>query len=691
MSRLFLLVLNMSITGSLVALAVMAARILLKRAPKIFSYGLWAIVLFRLLCPFSFESALSLMPVNKEPIPQDLVYMHNPAINTGMKMIDIPINNSLGEALAPVNQGASVNPAGVITEIFAMIWLAGITVLLCYGFITYFRLKQRLSTATLVEDNIYETDLIKTAFVMGVIKPKIIIPINLSRNEFDYIIKHEETHIKRFDYIIKPVAFLALTIHWFNPIIWLSYYLMTKDMEMSCDESVMKNTGDDIRVNYSSSLLALSARQSGLLSPLAFGEGNVKGRIKNVLNYRKPPFWIMVSALFIIIFVLVLFGTDPLKSGDQAEGKQENQNIYKNEDLGFSLNFPEEWEGKYLIEEGDNSISVFDKDIYDRGQGGLLFTINRTIGELITQEDMDMEPVPTKIILQGNGYTYFYRLPTDVNYPVDDEVLSKHYQEMSQQINYAVQGISLLGDQKPQAANDGFKVVGSSYFTLEIPSQWDIKAPDSLPIWNIYEGNNQVGWIQMLPYEIEEIIEGSDKALREDLYNEDTMRKMNITLNSDYADKSIMEKMKTTFKFTGGPFNVVDLESAANLYLAKGCKKVFGTIDSFELENGKLRALIVNVMEFIPDGPSDKNPNGFRIEDLKYREAYTLDQAVNVAPLAPPNYTSYSMYYLPLLDENFINTYDYKNMYTYDYKNMYFDFIVGDRGNLLVVLGHYIP
>ena len=694
MNRLFLIVLNMSITGSFVALAVMIARLLLKRAPKIFSYALWAIVLFRLICPFSFESAVSLIPANREPIPKEIVYMQNPAINTGIKTIDVSVNNSIVESLPPANQAASVNPIGVTIEIYAIIWLFGITVLLCYGFITYFRLKQRLSIATLVRDNIYETDFIKTAFVMGFIKPKIIIPINLSENEFDYIIKHEEIHIKRFDYIIKPVAFLALIIHWFNPIIWLSYYLMAKDMEMSCDESVMKNTKEDIRVHYSSSLLALSAKQSGLLSPLAFGEGNVKSRIKNVLNYKKPSFWIMILALIIIAFVLISFGTDPQKIGEPSEPvNNQNQdtdseintdnNIYKNENLGFSLKFPKEWEDKYSIEESDNYISVFDMQIYDTGQGGLLFTINRTIGEMITQQDMTMEPVPTKIILQGNGYTYFYRLPSDVNYPINDEELSRHYQEMSEQINYVVQGISLLGEEKPEASSNGFKVVGSSYFNVEVPNEWDIKPLEHLPIWDIYEGNNQVGWIQMLPYETEEIINVSDNALREYLYNEDTLRKMNITLHSNYADKSIMDKIKMSFKFTGGPYNVIDLQSTANLYIAQGCKKVFGTIDSLEIENGNPTALIVNVMEFIPDGPDDNNPNGFRIEDLKYREIYTLEQGVNVAALAPPNFTSYEMYYMPLLDENFINN--------YDYKNFFFDFIVGNDGNLLVLLGHYIP
>ena len=401
MSSLFLTVLNMSLTASFAALAVMSARLLFKKLPKIFSYALWAVVLFRLICPFSFESALSLIPNNTESIPQEIVFTQNPSINTGIKMIDNIVNKSLETSLPPVNHVASVNSMGVITEIGALIWMLGIIALLCYGVTTYFKLKLRLSTATLVRDIIYETDRIKTAFVLGLFKPRIVIPTNTSETELSYIIKHEETHIKRFDYIIKFVAFLALTIHWFNPIIWLSYFLMEKDMEMSCDESVMKNTSEDIRVNYSSSLLSISAKQSGLLSPLAFGEGNVKSRIKNVLNYKRPSFWIVILAIVILVFVLISFGTDSKNKEEQPEiNAPESTNntvladdeiIYKNNTLGFSLMFPKEWKDKYAIEESKDNISVFNKKIYDKGEGGLLFTINRTVGELITQVDMDME------------------------------------------------------------------------------------------------------------------------------------------------------------------------------------------------------------------------------------------------------------------------------------------------------------
>jgi len=313
MSSMFTTVLNMSITASYAAIAIIIARLFLYRAPKIFSYALWTVLLFRLLCPFTFESSVSLMPVNSQPIPQDIVYVENPAIQTGIKVIDNTVNTSIKNSL-PVNQIASVNPMGEVMELGSLIWIIGILFLLTYGIITFLNLKNRLSIATLVNHNIYETDRIETPFVLGFIKPKIYIPTNLSENEFNYIIKHELTHIKRYDYIIKLIAFIALSIHWFNPIIWFSYFLMSKDMEMSCDESVMKDFNEDIRSSYSKSLLSLSAKQSGILVPLSFGESNVKSRIKNVLNYKKPTLWVIVILIIIIIGIIFILGTNPMKN-----------------------------------------------------------------------------------------------------------------------------------------------------------------------------------------------------------------------------------------------------------------------------------------------------------------------------------------------------------------------------------------
>lgn len=327
MSNYFITVLNMSLTASFVAVAVIITRLLLKKAPKVFSYALWAIVLFRLVCPITFESPLSLIPGMTNAIPQDIVYSQNPTITTQIEMIDTAINQSIQASLPAANPAASVNPMGIFMEIAKFIWLLGVLMFLSYGVISYLRLKHKLLTATLVKNNIYETDRIQTPFVLGIIKPRIFIPIGLAGIELDYILKHEETHIKHYDYIIKPVAFLIIVIHWFNPLMWLSYFLMIKDMEMSCDESVMKQSNEDIRINYSNSLLSLSGRQSGLLFPLTFGESNTKSRIKNVLNYRKSAFLVTIFAVIIIAVVAVGLMTNQKENPNLQEDNQLRNNV----------------------------------------------------------------------------------------------------------------------------------------------------------------------------------------------------------------------------------------------------------------------------------------------------------------------------------------------------------------------------
>ncbi len=312
MSGVFLKILSMSLTASYVAIAVIIVRFFLKKSPKIFSYVIWSVVLFRLLCPITFESQLSLIPLNMESIPQNIVFTENSSIDTGVSVIGDTLNNTVNTSLPAVNSAAIINPIDVIIQIGSIIWVAGIILLLIYGLASYIKLKNKLTIATLIDDNIFETDQIRTPFVMGIIKPKIFIPVNIPDEEFNYILKHEQTHIKRYDYIIKLLSFLALTIHWFNPLMWLSYFLMSKDMEMSCDETVIKSTGEDIRTKYSNSLLSLSVKQSGLLVPLAFGESNVKSRIKNILNYKKTSFWIFATVIAIVAGIVVALGTNPI-------------------------------------------------------------------------------------------------------------------------------------------------------------------------------------------------------------------------------------------------------------------------------------------------------------------------------------------------------------------------------------------
>ena len=302
----------MSVTASIVALAVMLARIPLKKAPKIFSYALWGVVLFRLVFPFSIESIFSLMPTSANAIPQNIVVSQNPMIQTGVQFIDTPINTTIYNALPPISTENAINPIYTIFDIAGYVWLIGFIALLLYATIGYISLKKCVYFATLVKDNIFETDKIKSPFVLGFIRPKIYFPVTIDPTQNDYILKHEQTHIKRLDYIIKPFAYIVFALHWFNPIMWLSYFLMSKDMEMSCDEAVLSKTTSDIRGEYSTSLLSLAVERVSLLNPIAFsfGESNVKERVVNVLSFKRYSKWVTVVSFMVVVVFFIGFSSN---------------------------------------------------------------------------------------------------------------------------------------------------------------------------------------------------------------------------------------------------------------------------------------------------------------------------------------------------------------------------------------------
>lgn len=302
----FIQILNMSLGAAWAALLVMAGRLLLRRAPKVFSYALWSVVLFRLVCPVSFTSVFSLMP-RPQTIPQNIVYAARPEIQSGFTFFDQAVNQSL----PPAAPAASINPVQLWLEVGNLVWQAGALLMFLYCVLSYLRFCRQLREATRREGNVWESDRIPTAFVLGFFRPRIYLPLGLGEEEREYILCHEETHIRRMDHLVKPLALLLLCVHWFNPVLWLTYFLMCRDMEMSCDEAVMEKLGSGIRKGYSSSLLAVSARQSGLMSPLAFGENDVKTRIRNILRYKKPAFWVLMAALVLGVILAFCLLTDP--------------------------------------------------------------------------------------------------------------------------------------------------------------------------------------------------------------------------------------------------------------------------------------------------------------------------------------------------------------------------------------------
>lgn len=331
--RFFISILNMSLVASYVIIFVIIARFFLKKAPKIFSYALWSVVLFRLICPFSFESGLSFIPTSKTPIPQDIIYSETPKINTGISVVDTLVNPILPVS---VSNTVSINPIQIWIYIGTVIWLLGILLMIGYSVISFIKLKRSLITATPLRDNIYVADHISTPFVMGLFKSKIYIPSTLLENEQNYIIAHEICHIKRLDHITRILGFVALSIHWFNPLVWIGFILSGKDMELSCDEAVMKTMDIDIRVQYSQSLLRFATgRKLITATPLAFGEGDTKERIKNVLKYKKTNIWILIIAVIAIVCLFVALGTNQKDKKTIQDGTYSM--IVQDDEIGGSI------------------------------------------------------------------------------------------------------------------------------------------------------------------------------------------------------------------------------------------------------------------------------------------------------------------------------------------------------------------
>ena len=298
MDKLFLTVLNMSLTGAFVIAAVILARLPLKKAPKVISYCLWMVAGFRLVFPFSIEGAFSLIPFKAQPIPLDIAAQAVPRIDSGIPYI----NNAVSGVLPAAAPSASVNPLRIWTSVGAYVWLMVVAAMLLYGTVSYALLKRRTRTAIRADGNIYEADNIGSPFVLGVIKPKIYIPLSLAADERGYIILHEQTHIRRHDHIVKLAAYFILCLHWFNPFVWAAFLLMAADMEMSCDERVLKDIGGEMKKDYSRSLLSLATERRVISgSPLAFSEDGLKQRIKNVLNFKKPSRVIVAVAAALVV------------------------------------------------------------------------------------------------------------------------------------------------------------------------------------------------------------------------------------------------------------------------------------------------------------------------------------------------------------------------------------------------------
>ncbi len=310
MSEIFLNILNMSVTASWIVLAVLVLRLLLKKAPKWITVMLWGIVGIRLVCPFSIESVLSLIPSN-ETIPTNIATAPTPQIDSGVPIINNAVNSVITNNFTPTLEN-SVNPLQIVIFVLSVIWLVGIFAMLVYTLVSYLKVKSKVKTAVLLEDNIFQCETVGSPFVLGLIKPKIYLPFNIKKRDMEYVIAHERSHIHRRDHWWKPLGFLLLTFYWFNPILWLGYIFLCRDIELACDERVINKLDTEQRADYSEALLNSSVNRRMIAAcPLAFGEVGVKQRIKSVLNYKKSAFWIIIIAVIVVATTSVCMLTSP--------------------------------------------------------------------------------------------------------------------------------------------------------------------------------------------------------------------------------------------------------------------------------------------------------------------------------------------------------------------------------------------
>lgn len=310
MDDVFLKLVNLSISASWLILAVLVLRVVLKKAPKWVMPLLWGVVALRLVCLFSIESALSLIP-SAETIPSEIVTETREPVLYEQATLDIVTNPTLPSA-AEVPVGVSRQQAQVDFNIYSVLWLVGMAALLVHALVSAGKLKRKLATAILLRDNIYESEFVDSPFVFGVVKPNIYLPMHMDEGTAAYVIAHEHAHLARRDHWWKVLGYLVLALHWFNPLVWVAYILFCRDIELACDEKVVKGLDGAARADYSQALLSCAAPKRAVAAcPLAFGEGNIKTRVKSALHYKKPAFWVAAAAVLAVVIVAVCFLTNP--------------------------------------------------------------------------------------------------------------------------------------------------------------------------------------------------------------------------------------------------------------------------------------------------------------------------------------------------------------------------------------------
>ena len=310
MSDIFIKIFNLGVTAGWLVLAILVCRPLMKRAPKWINCLLWGIVGLRLCLPFELESVFSLIP-SAETLPTDVMMSPTPEINSGVGVINNAINPIFSSSLEP-GIGTSVNPLQLLIAIASFVWLVGVALMLGYGIVSYISLRIKVRASVRGEGKTYLCDEVDSPFILGVICPRIYVPSGMSGDALEHVLAHENAHLRRGDHLWKPIGFAILAFYWFNPLLWIAYALLCRDIEGACDEKVIKRMPDEAKKSYSEALLACSLHRRRIMAcPLAFGEVGVKQRIKSVLNYKKPAFWVIIAALVVTVVLSICFLTNP--------------------------------------------------------------------------------------------------------------------------------------------------------------------------------------------------------------------------------------------------------------------------------------------------------------------------------------------------------------------------------------------
>ncbi len=310
MSKVFLKILNMGISASWLILAILLLRLVLKRAPKWIRVLLWGMVAVRLICPVTLQSVLSLIP-SRETVSPGILLDPTPQITTGIEVLDNAVNPVISGSFAPAPL-VSANPLQILVPVAANFWLLGIAAMLGYMILSYWRLRRRVATAICLRGTVYQSEYVDSPFVLGLLRPRIYVPFSVDARTLEYVVAHESAHIRRKDHWWKPMGFLLLSVYRWNPLMWLGYVLLCRDIELACDEKVIGKMENESRADYTQALVCCSKDRRRIAAcPLAFGEVGVKERVKSVMNYKKPGFWILLLSVLACIGAAVCFLTDP--------------------------------------------------------------------------------------------------------------------------------------------------------------------------------------------------------------------------------------------------------------------------------------------------------------------------------------------------------------------------------------------